>query len=184
MKKIILLVASILAAIQSIANRSIEESNTNSLILSPSDGIYNHGSHASHASHCSHYSMTITVKKDCARDVSQKDKNTIIHSLALMHNCADKDIDIIGLYISKNNGIITKERGGSSIVRYNPAPSEKCLYVSFRKWNRGQFTSFSLQEYIIPLSSSVSNYYRIGEGHHYNAEKKEKWMVDFANKNK
>lgn len=184
MKKIFLLVASVLAAIQSIANRNGEGTISNQLILSPSDGIYNHGSHASHASHCSHYSMTITVKKDSARNVSQEDRKTIIHSLAIMHNCADKDIDIMGLYISKNNGITTKERGESSIVRYNPAPSEKCLYISFRKWNRGQYTSFSIQEYIIPLSSSVSDYYRIGEGHHYNAEKKEIWMVEFAKKNK
>ena len=71
MKKIVLLVASVLAALQSIANRSPEETNSNPLILSPSDEIYNHGFHASHASHCSHYSMTITVKKDSARNVNQ-----------------------------------------------------------------------------------------------------------------
>lgn len=184
MKKIFLLVASVLAALQSIANRSSEETNSNPLILSPSDGIYNHGAHASHASHCSHYSMTITVKKDSARNVNQADRKSIIHSLALMYNCADKDIDIMGLYISKNNGITTQERGESSVVRYKPAPNEKCLYISFRKWNREQYSSFSVQEYIIPLSSTVSDYYRIGDGHHYNAVKKEKWMVDYANKNK
>ena len=184
MKKIVLLVASVLAAIQSIANRNVEGANSNPLILSPSDGIYNHGSHASHASHCSHYSMSITVKKDSAQNVSQEDRKSIIHSLAIMHNCTDKDIDIMGLYISKNNGITTKERGESSIERYKPAPNEKCLYVSFRKWNRGQYNSFNIQEYIIPLPSNVSDYYRISEGHHYNTAKKEKWMVDFANKNK
>ena len=70
------------------------------------------------------------------------------------------------------------------MVRYNPSPSEKCLYVSFNKWNRGQYSSFRFQEYIIPLSSVVSDYYCIGDGHHYNAVKKEKWMIDFANKNK
>lgn len=184
MKKIFLLVASVLAALQSIANRSSEETNSNPLILSPSDGIYNHGSHASHASHCSHYSMTITVKKDSVQNISLEDRNSIIHSLALMHNCAEKDIDIRGLYISKNNGITTQNRGESSMVRYNPSPSEKCLYVSFNKWNRGQYSSFRFQEYIIPLSSVVSDYYCIGDGHHYNAVKKEKWMIDFANKNK
>lgn len=184
MKKIILLVAAILTAIQTIANRSVERTNSNPLVLSPSDGIYNHGSHASHASHCSHYSMSITVKKDSAQNVSQGDRKYIIHSLAIMHNCADKDIDILGLYISKNNGITTQERGESSKVRYKPAPNEKCLYVSFNKWNRGQYSSFRFQEYIIPLSSVVSDYYCIGDGHHYNAVKKEKWMIDFANKNK
>ena len=184
MKKIFLLVASVLATLQSIANRSSEETNSNPLILSPSDGIYNHGSHASHASHCSHYSMTITVKKDSVQNISLEDRNSIIHSLALMHNCAEKDIDIRGLYISKNNGITTQNRGESSMVRYNPSPSEKCLYVSFNKWNRGQYSSFRFQEYIIPLSSVVSDYYCIGDGHHYNAVKKEKWMIDFANKNK
>lgn len=184
MKKLFLLVASVLAAIQSIANRNVDGTNSNPLILSPSDGIYNHGSHASHASHCSHYSMSITVKKDSARNVSQEDRKSIIHSLALMHNCADKDIDIMGIYISKNNGITTKENGESTIVRYKPAPNEKCLYISFRKWNRGKYNSFSVQEYIIPLSSNVSDYYRIGDGHHYNAAKKEKWMVDFAKMNK
>ena len=55
MKKIVLLVASILATLHSIASRSSNDSN-NPLILSPSDGIYNHGSHASHRSHVSHYS--------------------------------------------------------------------------------------------------------------------------------
>ena len=70
------------------------------------------------------------------------------------------------------------------MVRYNPSPSEKCLYVSFNKWNRGQYSSFRFQEYIIPLSSVVSDYYCIGDGRHYNAVKKEKWMIDFANKNK
>ena len=184
MKKIILLVASILTAIQTIANRSVERTNSNPLVLSPSDGIYNHGSHGSHASHCSHYSMTITVKKDSVQNISLEDRNSIIHSLALMHNCAEKDIDIRGLYISKNNGITTQNRGESSMVRYNPSPSEKCLYVSFNKWNRGQYSSFRFQEYIIPLSSTVSDYYRIGDGHHYNAVKKEKWMVDYSNRNK
>lgn len=184
MKKIILLVASILTAIQTIANRSVERTNSNPLVLSPSDGIYNHESHGSHASHCSHYSMTITVKKDSVQNISLEDRNSIIHSLALMHNCAEKDIDIRGLYISKNNGITTQNRGESSMVRYNPSPSEKCLYVSFNKWNRGQYSSFRFQEYIIPLSSVVSDYYCIGDGHHYNAVKKEKWMIDFANKNK
>ena len=184
MKKIILLVASILTAIQTIANRSVERTNSNPLVLSPSDGIYNHGSHGSHASHCSHYSMTITVKKDSVQNISLEDRNSIIHSLALMHNCAEKDIDIRGLYISKNNGITTQNRGESSMVRYNPSPSEKCLYVSFNKWTRGQYSSFRFQEYIIPLSSVVSDYYCIGDGHHYNAVKKEKWMIDFANKNK
>ena len=184
MKKIILLVASILTAIQTIANRSVERTNSNPLVLSPSDGIYNHGSHGSHASHCSHYSMTITVKKDSVQNISLEDRNSIIHSLALMHNCAEKDIDIRGLYISKNNGITTQNRGESSMVRYNPSPSEKCLYVSFNKWNRGQYSSFRFQEYIIPLSSVVSDYYCIGDGHHYNGVKKEKWMIDFANKNK
>lgn len=63
MKKIILLVASILTAIQTIANRSVERTNSNPLVLSPSDGIYNHGSHGSHASHCSHYSMILLSGK-------------------------------------------------------------------------------------------------------------------------
>ena len=184
MKKIILLVASILTAIQTIANRSVERTNSNPLVLSPSDGIYNHGSHGSHASHCSHYSMTITVKKDSVQNISLEDRNSIIHSLALMHNCAEKDIDIRGINKKKNNGITTQNRGESSMVRYNPSPSEKCLYVSFNKWNRGQYSSFRFQEYIIPLSSVVSDYYCIGDGHHYNAVKKEKWMIDFANKNK
>ena len=146
MKKIILLVASILTAIQTIANRSVERTNSNPLVLSPSDGIYNHGSHGSHASHCSHYSMTITVKKDSVQNISLEDRNSIIHSLALMHNCAEKDIDIRGLYISKNNGITTQNRGESSMVRYNPSPSEKCLYVSFNKWNRGQYSSFRFSD--------------------------------------
>lgn len=184
MKKIFLLVASVLAALQSIANRNADGTNSNPLILSPSDGIYNHGAHASHASHCSHYSMTITVKKDSTRNVSQEDTNSIIHSLALMYNCDDKDIDIMGIYITKNNGITTEEGGESSIVRYKPAPNEECLYISFRKWNRVEYNSFGRQEYIIPLSNTDSNYYRISEGHHYNVETKEKWMVDFAKKNK
>ena len=38
MKKIILLVASILTAIQTIANRSVERTNFNPLVLSSSDG--------------------------------------------------------------------------------------------------------------------------------------------------
>ena len=80
MKKIILLVASILTAIQTIANRSVERTNSNPLVLSPSDGIYNHGSHGSHASHCSHYSMTITVKKDSVQNISLEYRNSIIHS--------------------------------------------------------------------------------------------------------
>lgn len=181
MKKIVLLVASILATLHSIASRNSNDSNY-PLTLSPSDGIYNHGSHASHTSHASHwshishYSMTITVKKDSIQNVNQKDRNSIIHSLALMHECADKNIEIIGLYISKNNGITCEKRDE---VRYNPAPSEKCLYVSFRT-----YIYRNVYEYIIPLSSSVNNYYRILDGRYYTAGKKEEWMVDFANKNK
>ena len=40
MRKLVLLVASVLAAIQSIANRNADGTNSNPLVLSPSDGIY------------------------------------------------------------------------------------------------------------------------------------------------
>ena len=128
MKKIVLLVASVLTALQSYANRSTYGAQDNSLILSPSDGVYNHGSHASHASHCSHYSMSITIKKDSIQEVSQKEKEAIIHALAIKYNCDEKDIDIINLYISKKNEIITQEKGDSVIVRYTLSRRKMPLY--------------------------------------------------------
>lgn len=177
MKKIFLLVASILATLHSIASRSSNDSN-NPLILSPSDGIYNHGSHGSHASHCSHYSMSITIKKDSTRNVNKDVRNFIIQSLASKHNCKVTDIDVMDMYVTKNNEIVTKEKGASSISRYKPSSNEECLFISFRKWNRGAYPSFNIHEYIIPLANNVANYFHISEGHHYHSEKKEKWMTD------
>lgn len=193
MKKIILFVASILAAIQSFANRNVNGTNSNSLILFPSDGIYNHGSHGSHCSHASHFSQIsgsiierdikrdkIIVEKDSVRNVSQKNRESIIHYLAIMYECDDKDIDIMGLYISKNNGIAIQRREENPILRYKPNPNEECLYISFR-WH-GAGYSFIDYEYLIPLSDNALYHYV--SGMHYYETLKEKWMVDFANKNK
>ena len=178
MKRIVLLVASILATLNSIVSRNNNDSN-NPLILSPSDGIYNHGSHGSHASHRSHYSMSITVKKDSTRNVNKKTRDFIIQSLASKHNCKVTDIDVMGMYVTKNNEIKEQEDIGYSIIsRYKPSSKEECLFIGFRKWNRGAYSSFNIHEYIIPLTNDVSNYFHILDGHHYHSEKKEKWMTD------
>lgn len=190
MKKIVLLVASVIAALQSYANRYIDGIHDNSLILSPSNEIYNHGSHASHrshTSHSSHYSSmhVISVKKDFAQDVnlSPKEKRNIIHTLAVIHSCADKDINIEKLYISNNNKIIMK---GSDMIEYVPAPNEICLYISYSKKDFSKFTFapsqfFSQLQVLIPLSSKKSNYFLI-VGDSFRIEKKEQWMIDFAAK--
>lgn len=95
-----------------------------------------------------------------------------------------KTLTFWGYIFLKTTELQPKKEANLPKVRYKPAPNEKCLYVSFNKWNRGQYSSFRFGFYIIPLSSVVSDYYCIGDGHHYNAVKKEKWMMDFANKNK
>lgn len=69
MKKIVLLVASILATLHSVASHSSNDSN-NPLILSPSDGIINHGSHYSHKSHSSHYSTAFSIQHDSVCNVT------------------------------------------------------------------------------------------------------------------
>ena len=178
MKKIALLVASILATLHSIASRNSSDYN-NPLVLSPSDEIYNNGSHASHASHCSHYSMSITIKKDSTRNVSKDVGYFIIQSLASEYKCEVKDIDVREMYITKNNEIVTKEKGANSISRYKSSSNEECLFIKFNHYYTIEKNSlFSYHEYIIPLTNNVSEYFHISNGHHYYSEKKEKWMID------
>lgn len=75
MKKVILLVASLLSAIQIFASKSKLLTVDNALTLSPSHEIYNHGSHASHRSHTSHYSASVS---NSSSNISQQHYTTSI----------------------------------------------------------------------------------------------------------
>jgi hypothetical protein len=157
MKKIILLVASVLAAIQSIANRNVEGTNSNSLILSPSDGIYNHGSHASHASHASHYSMTITARVDSIDIVQNGKTQMIIKSLAVEHKVADTQVKIAHFYLSSSYRIAKgyNGRADENILK----GKEKCLYVDYSISGFDVIREYSYNYhygYIIPVSNNKS----------------------------
>lgn len=129
MKKAVLLVASVLAAIQSIANRNVDGTNSNPLILSPSDGIYNHGSHASHASHYSHYSMSISTKVDSLSNARYASVNYLLEVLAKDHKVSSTQIIIKHIYISNKYVVSIKENTNilSDILRGN----DKCVYIDY-----------------------------------------------------
>lgn len=159
MKKIILLVASVLAAIQSIANRNVEGTNSNSLILSPSDGIYNHGSHVSHASHASHYSMMFATKTDSVNNVSKEHINMVRTSLAKMYNCDIESVEIRHIFISANSEIYKSHNGyreNPFITIYTENNEERSLYISYRimsKIENGFRHMLEGGEYLIPITN-------------------------------
>lgn len=67
MKKIVLLVASILAALQTLAKGHGNDVYDSYLVLSPPNGIYNHGSHYSHRSHVS---SSFSIRHDSISNVT------------------------------------------------------------------------------------------------------------------
>jgi len=143
MKKIVLLVASILATLHSIASRSSNDFN-NPLILSPSDGIYNHGSHRSHYSH---YSMAFSMKTDSIGEIPSKAIDFIKLSLSKELRCDSSKIIVNRAYKSSNCEI-GKRLKGEYVPLLNNSDYQFYLYFSYQE---GLLTS-DKGEYIIPLS--------------------------------
>lgn len=154
MKKVVLLVASVLAAIQSIANRCVEGANSNPLILSPSDGIYNHGSHASHASHTSHFSMVITTRADSVSEVRGWQIQEILSNLAKEHKVLESQIKISHFYLSNYQEVHING------INYNKTKlldwKENCIYLDYFISGFRENSYNNHYGYIIPQSSKIS----------------------------
>lgn len=158
MKKIVLLVASILATLHSIASRSSNDSN-NPLILSPSDGIYNHGSHASHRSHASHYSAhnrsnvisnntpaiqqtsySTKVELDSLGELSGKQKMYAIENVSTDWGVDKKSVHLKSSYYAYVSSV--KTQNGLKVTAEKQFPEKlKSIYLEFTNGNW----------YIIPL---------------------------------
>ncbi len=150
MKKIVLLVASILATLHSIASRSSNDYN-NPLILSPSVGIYNHGSHRSHFSH---YSMAFSMKTDSIGEIPSKAIDFIKLSLSKELRCDSSKIIINRVYKSSNCEI-GKRLKGEYVPLLNNSDYQCYLYFSYQK---GSLSS-DKEEYIIPLTEEPGALY-------------------------
>ncbi len=161
MKKIFLLVASILATLHSIASRSSNDSN-NPLILSPSDGIYNHGSHASHRSHVSHYSAhnsinnvvtnnspaiqrslySTKVELDSLGELSGKQKMYAIENVSTDWKEDKEKVHLKAAYYAYVSSV--KTQNGSKVTAEKQFPEKsKSIYLEFTNGNW----------YVIPLSA-------------------------------
>lgn len=160
MKKIVLLVASILATLHSIVSCSSNESN-NPLILSPSDGIYNHGSHASHRSHASHYSASSSsnmitnntqaiqqtsystkVELDSLGELSEKQKMYAIEKVSTDWGKDKKNVHLKTSYYAYVLSV--KTQNGLKVTAEKQFPEKlKSIYLEFANGNW----------YIIPLST-------------------------------
>lgn len=159
MKKIVLLVASILATLHSIANRSSNDINNNSLILSPSDGIYNHGSHASHASHYSapigrtsrvpnnstitqQTSYSTKVELDSLGELSEKQKMYAIEKVSTDWKEDKENVHLKAAYYAYILSIKTQNE--SKVIAEKQFPEKsKSIYLEFTNGNW----------YVIPLSA-------------------------------
>jgi len=170
MKKIVLLVASILATLHSIASRSGNDSN-NPLILSPSDGIYNHGSHASHASHRSHYSMTgqyggqfYDSKADSIKTMSMNQQSYFIDNMINYHHY--KEIEIKHAYLTNHYSII---QDGSKPIEIS---QELAYFIRFTTENGGM-------TYIIPLDNKKKSFHMVSNKAHCIYEKPQ-WIIQLT----
>ena len=156
MKKIVLLVASILATLNSIASRNSNDSN-NPLILSPSDGIYNHGSHASHRSHSSHYSAynssptiqqtaySTKVELDSLSELSEKQKMYAIEKVSIDWKEDKEKLHLKAAYYAYVLSI--KTQNGSKVTSEKQFPEKpKSIYLEFTNGNW----------YVIPLYAGES----------------------------
>ena len=157
MKKIVILVASILATLHSIASRSSNDSN-NPLVLSPSDGIYNHGSHASHASHYSSpvvqtsrvpnnspASYSTKVELDSLGELSEKQKMYAIEKVSADWKKDKEKVHLKTAYYA--NVLSVKTQNGSKVYAEKQFPEKpKSIYLEFTNGNW----------YVIPLSAGES----------------------------
>ena len=148
MKKIVLLVASILATLHSIASRSSNDTNS-PLILSPSDGI-----NSFVTSHSSHYSMAFKMKADSIGEISSKAIDYIKLSLSKEYRCDSSKIIINRVYVSSKCEI-GKRRKDEYVPLLNNSDYQCYLYFSYKKG----LLSSDKGEYIIPLTEEPGALY-------------------------
>ena len=151
MKKIVLLVASILATLHSTASRSSNDYN-NPLILSPSDGINSFVT--SHSSHSSHYSMFFKMKADSIGEIPSKAIDFIKLSLSKEFRCDSSIIIVNRVYVSSKCEI-GKRRKDEYVPLLNNSDYQCYLYFSYKKG----LLSSDKGEYIIPLTEEPGALY-------------------------
>lgn len=192
MKKIVLLVASLFGVFLTFAHRSKMFGDNGLLLLSPSVGIYNHGSHSSHRSHASHYSSSngyngksnsftghfssISVKQDSIKEVSKTEISRMISFLAQCHDSNNNFINICHVSIAKGCEI---HKDGKCY--FKASQNERCLYIDYKvpSQNKKQKYEYKL---VIPLSANKV-YYRINVNQSYMVDlPKEEWMNSFTKK--
>lgn len=204
MKKIVLFVASVLSSLQSAANRNSNEVISSPLLLSPSDGIYNHGSHNSHYSvafsiqHDSINNVTPDIIKISTEGIKSMYENEVSRDVrsalirlknagkitAKQHKKITKslkqniivEIELPHIYISSNNEII-KSFNNDVVIKMNP--EEKCLLISYIiKGISTSSTKFPMGggKIIIPLSSEIAIYYNIIDNKNCVIDSKKDWM--------
>ena len=164
MKKVILLVASLLSAIQIFASKSKLLTVDNALTLSPSHEIYNHGSHASHRSHTSHYSASVSnsssnisqqhyttsIIKESMASLPAEEIDKINKGIAYEWKANMKDISLKEACYAYVSMIKTTD-STSKIVAKKEYPSRtKCIFFEFDNGNW----------YIIPISQNYNTIVR------------------------
>ena len=210
MKKITVLVATILAVLQSKANRNGNNLDANLLILSPSHSSFNHSSHYSHSSssfsiqHDSIYNVTPDIIKMSKEGIKfmyehivSKESGVALYGLKksgkITANQYKKiakslkqgiivEIELSRIYISSHNEII-KSFNNEVIFQMNP--EDKCLFISYEvKGISRSSTPFQIKkgEMIIPLSSENTIFYQINEYQNCVIEGKWNWMNNIIQK--
>lgn len=141
MRKLFLLVASIVATLQSFA-RSTGNHYAEPLILSANGGI-----NSFVTSHSSHYSMAFKIKTDSIGKIPSKAIDYIKISLSKEFRCDSSKVIINRIYKSSNNEI-SKSRGGENVPLLKTVNYQCYLYFSYQKG----LLSSDKGEYVIPLS--------------------------------
>ena len=170
MRKLFLLVASLVATLQSFA-RCTGNHYADPLILSANDGINSFVT--SHSSHCSHYSMAFKIKADSIGKIPSKAIDYIKLSLSKEFRCDSSKVIINRIYKSSNNEI-SKSRRGENVPLLKTVNYQCYLYYSYQKG----LLSSDKGEYIIPLSEDpgAEYYYLNGFPHTIEIGRFKYWM--------
>ena len=163
MKRIILLVTSVLTAIQLHAHRNAKDIDNKSLILSPSAETYNHGSHASHASHYSAYYQDGTTKIPFEKIINKKiEPIPVALSMDSCFECSKDQRDYIQSHLGNVNIIKTIYAHNIQVIYYiglkrRTIKLEEGFVIEY-------WTDCLKRQYIIPIIPQVTHcYYIIGD---------------------
>ena len=190
MKKMALLIASILSAFQSNAHKGRVE-YISLLTLSPAKDVYNHGSHASHCSHYSHNSSSprpkstqwtnntispnldysVKIEQDSLSEMTTSQKVFARKMIASDWNLEMKEISLTKAFFTSISSIkiVLTSSTSESICKQKLFQQKtkciflECIHLGLRNW------------YIIPLSQDDNTILR-GTSASYVEVSKSEWM--------